>query len=356
MIPKLVLLWLLTFSLISISTSSFSQPNLADIYMNQFNTSRQIPDNLQSTRSVVIVVASPDEDWKKLSQQAHPYLKRMHIDAVAYYNGQDVFAGLDPLIAFMKQFEERLVRNLIFIKSPKVNDGMAEVRIIPFKEKLSLDPDNARSVWGALGQELKDIFKILGNDIIKADLENTNFLVMDRPLYFDDADMIKGTRFEVHSRDLRAVKLAVPKFKPINSNLPEAVDYNNSLDEKNATLEEIMLKYPYEYGFVTDLDEKALYREGYQYVLLSLKTSGINVKKLLNLQLNPGETEYVSLNAKSKEDVQLHRYPVEKVVHKYYVKHLLTGDIYVGDKWDSGVTWEEALDNFLNNLILFTAK
>ena len=104
------------------------------------------------------------------------------------------------------------------------------------------------------------------------------------------------------------------------------------------------------------IDEKELYREGYQYVLLNIQTTGLNIKRMLNMQINAGETEFVSLNAKTKTDVSLERYSYEEVVYKYYVKHLLTGDIYIGDKWDSSITWDQSLNNYLNNLILFIKR
>jgi len=40
-------------------------------------------------------------------------------------------------------------------------------------------------------------------------------------------------------------------------------------------------------------------------------------------------------------------------IYKYYIKHIRTGEIYLGKQWDAAESWHEALNNYLNNL---TAK
>lgn len=328
----------------------------AELYIRDHNISREIPKNLQSTRSAVIVIASDQTDWKKVSEEVHGNFKKMSIDAIGYFNVQDIFSGLDPTQGFIKQLSNRVVKNVIFVISPETNNGQAEIIITPFEGNFDASSDKARVAWGSVGLQFDDVFRLLGNDVINAEMDLANFLIPDKPMFFEDAPIIKGTKYDVHSRDLRAVKIGIPKFKNLDSQTPLAIAFNKTVNSKNQKLEELMSSYPYEFGYVNSIDEKDLYKEGYQYVLLNIHTSGLNIKRMLNIQINPGETEYVSINAKTKEDISLERIPFDKKVYKYYVKHLLTGDIYVGDKWDSGETWEKALENYLNNLALFTAR
>ena len=40
----------------------------------------------------------------------------------------------------------------------------------------------------------------------------------------------------------------------------------------------------------------------------------------------------------------------EKIGYKFYMKHLVTGDIYLGNTWDIQAGWQAALNRHLTNL------
>jgi hypothetical protein len=39
------------------------------------------------------------------------------------------------------------------------------------------------------------------------------------------------------------------------------------------------------------------------------------------------------------------------MVYKYYVKHINSGDIYLGEQWDGDDTWQDALFNHISLII-----
>jgi len=43
--------------------------------------------------------------------------------------------------------------------------------------------------------------------------------------------------------------------------------------------------------------------------------------------------------------------PKRAPVYKYYIKHIYSGDVYLGTGWDADETWQEALQNHMDNLL-----
>jgi hypothetical protein len=45
--------------------------------------------------------------------------------------------------------------------------------------------------------------------------------------------------------------------------------------------------------------------------------------------------------------VQLKNIAANTVVYKFYVRHIDSGNIFLGTKWDADTTWQDALKNFI---------
>jgi hypothetical protein len=118
----------------------------------------------------------------------------------------------------------------------------------------------------------------------------------------------------------------------------------------NLTLQEIMQNYPYEYSLVDQsIEEDKLRQDGYQFILMRLHTTGENVKNMLGYEVDPSETDYVTLKQKGMSMTMRH-IPAKAPVYKYYIKHIYTGDVYLGTPWDADESWEDALANYINNM------
>lgn len=332
----------------------------------------KLPNDFLSSKSIV-VVSVPHKagnskergDWKLFSELAHKQFRRMGIDAIGYYNSDDLMSGRDATITFSKSFKKRKVKNIIFLsRVPAATNGVSSdqfvIVITPFNGKASLT-SHGQAAWKTQSSEYNRAFKILGNEVYKSEQPKTNFLITDLPELFSDTKMIYGRRFGVNCRDLKVDKLGIPKFKkieipekkpggPINNLIEkEIVIYNAQVDVNNEKLEAIMKTYPFEYGLLEGESDDDFYREGYQYVLLNLNTSGVSMRQLLNYKMDYTETDYITIRATDYGST-LKSIPVNALVNKFYVRHLYTKDVYTGAKWDADQSWEDALRNFIRNM------
>jgi len=360
----------LTFLFVT-GVPAYSQPSQdLNIFGYKFLDYRDqvLPEKLLSTRSAVFVSALPKAngsrgDWKALSEKAHDYFKRMHIDAIAYFHVQDVFSGRESLQAFIGWLAKRKVENLIFLAETNLN-GTKGYRLIvaPFNGQPGMMPDGQKA-WKSEETEFERLFVLLHRAVGKANMKRENYLIVDQPEFFSDAPLISGKRFEDYQQDLKLDKLAVPWFSKIKipSQYPpdslndrlarEAREYNASVDQYNERLRQIMSAYPYEYGFV-DLDEKKpeqLRNEGYQFILYCINTSGRTAKGLLDYKVQETETDFVSLTA-GLQGASIKTLPVDYPIFKFYIKHIFTSNVFLGSKWDADVDWENALLNHLSGL------
>ncbi len=342
-------------------------PHLPDINILDYTNS--IPQNLMSSRSAVFINFPDVEgravvrgDWKGFTQKVHEEFKRIGIDAVAYYHLSDFYSGIDATTGFMKPVKNRNIENLIFIR--QTNNALGtkiEIIIVPNEasDKL-LSPK--QKAYRLQGSELRTLTQKLGRDIYRANLVNKNFLIIDRPEFFTDTDVIKGRRYESFSRDLKIGKLAVPLFSkytfPANMDSSDLTldkikiiqDYNKAIERLNSKLVSIMENYPFKYELVNySLGEDHLYRREFSYILMYLHAPGRNIRELLNYEIDYTETDYITLKTIMDEITTLEQIPVNAPVYKYYMKQIVNKEIYLGVQWDADLTWEGALLNHINN-------
>lgn len=332
----------------------------------------QLPEDLLSSKSIVFVSVPPKTknttergDWKAFSENAHLQFRKMGIDAIGYYYIDDLKAGRDASITFAKSIKKRNVKNIILLSQVllKVKGKEANwfvIVITPFNGGATY-MKNGQKAWKTQNKDIKKVFKVLGKEVYKSKQPKTNFLITDLPEFFTDTDMIYGRRFGVNCRDLKVDKLCIPKFKKIeipknrpggliNKNVEKEIKkYNAQVDNNNAQLEKIIKDYPFEYRLSDAKTDDDFYREGFQYVLLKLNTSGVTIKELLNFKVDYTETDYITIKS-TEHGTTLRSIPVNASVNKYYVKHLYTKDVYTGAKWDADETWQDALKNFIRNM------
>lgn len=341
--------------------------NIAGFRFLDYNN--QLPENLLSTKTAVFVSVPPQSrstsergDWKGFSETAHAQFRKMGIDAIGYYFMDDLKSGSDPALYFAEELRKRQVKNIILLSRVplKINGKITEryvLVITPFNGENSFI-SNGQQAWKTQGKEMDKILKVLGKEVYRSKQPKTNFLIADLPEFFTDAEVIKGRRIPTYARDLKVDKLAVPLStiveipdkRPggaINKNVEkEIIEYNKTVTRDNTRLENIMKSYPLKYELTEASTDKELYNQGFQYVLLKLNTTGVNIREMLDYEMNPMETDYITVKNKDGKTT-LRSIPVNAPVYKYYVKHLYTKDVYTGTKWDADETWEEALENFI---------
>lgn len=326
-----------------------------------------MPENLLSSRSVVIVsVPSRANDntrgeWHQFAEKAHKYFVRLGIDAVAYYYINDILAGEAITKAIADNFSQRNIENIILLDKSKQSSGSVinSMIITPFNgEETFLE--HGQKAWYNQNMEFDNVLINLYRALGQHNLKLANYLIIDQPEYYKDTPVMTGRRFEEYQPDLKLDKLVVPAFETIElpANIEDPVVLqtiertNQQIEDDNEKLSATMQQYPFKFG-IEDVSQKTnqqLIADGYQYMLMNIHTSGKAVKQFLNYKTTENETDYVSVRVAPDLEVDLVTLPVEQPVYKFYVKHLYTGDVFLGPKWDADITWQQALENYINGM------
>lgn len=307
------------------------------------NYSTQLPENLLYTKSVVFVntpVQSGKNNWKELARQAHAAFREAGVDAVAYYYFDDVKAGRDASRQLAEELKKREVQNVIV-----VSQGARRMMLLiaPFNgENTFVSSGQAAYKQEAVGSD--QLFIEFGKVAYRSSLEVQNHLINDQPEFFVGAgNVIRGRRFEAFAQDLKLDKLAVPQFQENDMILKgdAGSDVTAQVEQSNQNLEAIMADYPYEYDLVDPtIEEDKLRQNGYQYILLRLHTTKEHIQDMLGYKTQPN----------TKQQAEAVTGATGGSVYKYYVKHIYTGDVYLGNTWDADEDWSDALSNYIRNM------
>lgn len=309
------------------------------------NYSAQLPENLFHTKSVVFInapVQSGKNTWMDLARQAHSTFRESGVDAVAYYLFDDVKAGRDASRQLAEDLKKREVQNIIVVSQ---GERKVALLITPFNGEGSFVSDGQEAYkQEAVGSD--QLFIEFGKAAFRSGLEVQNYLINDQPEFFVGAgNVIKGKRFEAFAQDLKLDKLAVPKFQESDimqhDDVNPADDIAQQIERSNQNLEAIMAHYPYQFDLVdTTIEEDKLRQNGYQYILLKLHTTKDHIQSMLGYNAQPDSRQEGVQGADTSKGA----------IYKYYVKHIYTGDIYLGNTWDADEDWKTALSNYIQNM------
>lgn len=330
----------------------------------------EFPSDLLSTRSVVLVRVPPRpttynerREWKPMAEYVHKTITRLGIDPVAYYYLDDIRSGSDATSTYVNFLKRREIKNVVVLQAAKRSDQGGtkihySITIAPFSGNENLMA-HGRGIWRYQSLELDEVLKELRRTLLKQKLARSNHLMTELPEFFSTASVIKGNRFEAYLSDLKILPLGVSLFRklpllPEGETNPQDLEfiqrYNQEMDRRNERLKTIMDKYPFEFFLLDSEDpEKEISKRGYQHILRFLNTTGYSIKTMLDYNPDANETDYITIK-KRNGAVSLLQYPVNAPVYKYYVKHIATGDVYLGAEWDADTSWDQALLNYIESL------
>ncbi len=326
-----------------------------------------VPEKLLSTKTIVIVTAKGRDSesgirssWKSVAEEAHPHIIRLGIDPVMYYYYDDMVAGPDISKKIILELVKRDIENIILIgKDNSKPVAGYTIAVSEFNKKLSL-MSQGQEALKIEGNDLANMFRSLARIIDRKDLKRENYLMLDIPEYFDDWNVIDGNRFEVYNRDVRIDKLLVPAFRDIA--IPNTIPDGNEMKtfiqsdnkkniQRNSQIESIFQGYPFDFKIDDySYNEKSLLNNGYQFVLLRLETTGENLKKMLGYPVDDGKGLQI-MKRDINGNITMQSIPLNTTIYKYYIKHINSEDIYLGNVWDADVTWEGALRNHIEGLV-----
>jgi len=308
---------ILSCSLVALPLFSMGQATEVMPQLAQLKKGSSMPPELLRERSLVLI--SPGSTtWQDLAKEIHPVLLDNNIDAIAYYQLEEVMAGPDAQKELLPLLLRRQFANVLILEQKRA--GGMELTIAPFSKDAEFVKANVAS-WHHEFNTVNELDKALKGALGNSSIASTNFLIPDFPAYFRAASIPANKRFEVYNPDLKLDNLAIRMF-------PDS-DPNSAA--KNARLEEIAKSYPYKYELVNAaISEDVLRRNGFQWILSYLRAPEGNLRDILGY----------------KENAQ----PGGALVYKYYVRQLYAQEIYLGDSWDANANWEQAMRSYFQNL------
>lgn len=300
----------------------------------------ELPETVMYTKTMVLVdapmVIGPDKTWQTFAETAHRAFQETGIDAVAYYHLQDARAGRDVSKLLTGQLVGRSIKNLILLTyNPQRSNQRCGLLITTFNEKASFVGSD-QSAYIMTGNDWKAMMDQFQKYMLLNQYETRNFLISDLPEFFTGAgNVVKGRRAEGFAQDLKLDKLALPRHEEYFTTSPIASsDTTQILADSSTVIAQIMRGYPFEYGFVDPVQEEdEIRQDGYPFVLMRLQSSEENLRTMLGYEESTSEATNNGTP-----------------VYKYYIKHIYTGDVYLGNTWDAAPRWQDALRNHIQYL------
>ncbi len=316
---------LLIFPFLFISFSCLSQlPIDEEQFYARITPGTTLPEKLLSTRTVVFY---PFNMTQQELDKVQEYCVRSGIDAVAYYETDLLMAGRDVSVAMAQKLNAREIANLIvFRKSP----DYYTLTLFEYNRKANFI-EKDQPTWSMENRILEEILKRLYLSTASG-LKRENNLINEFPEPGTSVMAIDGKRNEFYALDLKVDLLAVPKFGD---------------EEMDKQLEEVMKLYPFKY-MLTDptLSEAELRKQGYLFVLRFVNARARVSKRVLGYDLARSESGIASISWPGDQP-QVKNIPANDEVFKFYFKHIESGNVFLGTKWDADQSWQQALVNQL---------
>ena len=290
---------------------------------SRIKISSSVPEGLLAARSCVFYDSGIKDEQLKTIQNA---FQNTGIDAVAYFKNELVFSGIEVTQKIVDQFLKREIKFIILVSE---SNNRFSFLFTPFNGALDF-VDQDQSAWSVTGNDLNDalqsVFRIAVNS-----QPIQNLLINSYPEKNFPISIIEGRRSDFFAIDLKVDKLAVPWFKNADSDSTLANYFKEN--------------YPFSYGMVEPgLDKKELRSNGFHYLLNYLHTEGAIAKEILGYAVSAGESAITSVTYPNGQ-IQLKTFSSETPIFKFYLKHLESGNVFLGTKWDADITWISALRN-----------
>lgn len=289
-----------------------------------------IPEKLLATKTVVFY---PHTMPMKELEQVQNYFQQTGIDAVLYVESDFIAAGRDPSVALAEYLNAREISHIALFRK---NDAY-ELYIAPYNRLATLFQDG-QTAWYGKDANLERLLQNLFRTANGAQVHRENMLINEYPELGLPVNIFKGRRNDFFAIDLKVDPLAVPRFGDA---------------EMDRELEEIMKSYPFKYK-LTDpgLSEAQIRKDGSYYVLRFVLARNQSAHSLLGYPEKGPESGLVSVTYPG-DTPHLKSIGSNEIVYKFYFKHIDSGNIFLGTKWDADLTWQQAL---INQLKAFKAE
>ena len=288
-------------------------------------TSNSIPNDLLAARTVVLFQNSFSRSELEETQK---YFQQTGIDAVCYFDIAYVLAGADTRKAFANYFAFRNIKYIVLLQKEAnqytyVFGTFCGNKNLFDKTSIGWKQSNTSQV-----ELLRTIYRFATSN-----LKKQNFLINDLPELDIAMTYFVGRFNQNFSVEAKSFKTAIPKMENEN---------------ENAALEAFLRAfYPFKYEMVdTKAEEPELGARGFRTILRVVHTQGRIAREILGY--DPTQTGRALATTYFVEGVpQIKTIPSTQPVYKFYMKSIEYGNIFLGNKWDADITWQDALRNYV---------
>jgi hypothetical protein len=308
---------------LSTSLLSAQMPPSPKQLVDQLPSSTEFPPKLLATRTAVFHSHTMTEKELKVVQE---YLQRTGIDAVFYFPVDMLTAGKDVMRAFADLLNKREISNILFLER---DSDSFRVTVTTYNGKETI-VDEQQACWSVSNRILIECLKLLQRSA-QANLKKENLLINDVPETEITVNPILGKRNEFFAVDMKVDMVAVPRFG------------DESMDKD---LSEIFTAhFPFPFKLVDPaIGERDLRKQGMLYIFCLIHARAEVARELLGYKSTKSESAFVSVTYPDGQQ-QLKTIPSNTEVYKVYFKHIDSGNVFLGTKWDADVTWQQALIN-----------
>lgn len=315
---------LLPLVLIFLTTLAQSQ-QLYNPIPDKLELTTRVPDDLLAKRSCVFYSSGITDEQLKTIQSS---FQNTGIDAVVYFKSELVFAGVDVTQKIIEHLAKREITFIVLITKKGNAFSFTFTSFNGNKEFVN----TGQPGWEVTNENLKEALQSIYRATVNSQAIK-NLLINSYPERDFPINIIEGRRSDFFAIDLKVDHLAVPWFEDTS---------NDSL-----LFQFFKENYPFTYGMSDQqMDKKELRSKGFHYVLCLVHTEGSIAKKILGYSNTTSESAITSVTFPNGS-LQLKTLPAETPVYKFYVKHIESGNVFLGTKWDADVTWEKALQNHI---------
>ncbi|MEI9919306.1 MAG: hypothetical protein WDO14_10960 [Bacteroidota bacterium] len=286
------------------------------------------PESLLSSKSAVLFDNSYKPEELNKIQAA---FQQIGIDADFYFDAGKVLAGIDTERAYATYFTTREVKFLLFLT--KGADGFT-FHATEFNKTMQF-VTAGQIAWKVTDRRLEDMLSRIYRDSWLRE-KKQNFLINEIPEMDIVVPIITGTRAERYPIDLRIDKIAIQKVE------------DHSIQAEIDTLLKKYYPYPDKYQVVqVPADDKDLVKQGFQFVMLYVKVSGRAAHELLGYDMNKTFATAYGSQTFPNGTPQVKTISAETTIYKIYIKHLRSGNVFLGTKWDADEDLVQAMKNHL---------
>jgi hypothetical protein len=293
--------------------------------ISSLTVTSSIPSDLLSSRAVVLF---QNTYTKSELEETQKYFHQTGIDAVCYFDIAYVLAGADTRMAFANYFSSRNIKYLILLQK---DNNQYHYFFGTFCGNKNLF-DKASIGWKQSNTSQTELLRIIYRLAI-SNLKRQNFLINDLPELDITITYFTGRLNQNFSVEAKSFKTAIPKM-------------DNEKD--NAELETFLKEYyPFKFELVdAKAEEPELGARGFRTILRVVHTQGRIAREILGY--DPTQTGRALATTYFVEGVpQIKTIPSTQQVYKFYMKSIEYGNIFLGNKWDADITWQDALRNYV---------